>query len=91
MLTARLGLPPTARFSPDLQDRMADELIADAGLPDYLAGRIDRSAFLDGLARIWAGLPSASGRSAWHHVAGNRAGISRQTFDARFSALLPDG
>jgi muramidase (phage lysozyme) len=89
MLVARLGVPETAVYSPQLQDAMADSLIADAGLEEMLAGEISRDQFLDGLAAIWAGLPNAAGRSVYHGLAGNRAGMTRASFSDRFADILP--
>jgi hypothetical protein len=89
MLVGRLDIPATARFTPDLQDRLADELLADAGLAEFKAGRIDRAAFMSNLARIWAGLPTASGKSHYHGLAGNAAGMSWAAYDRHMAALFP--
>ena len=75
-LTARLDLPPGTRFSPDVQDRLGDLLLAEAGLAEVQRGEISQAAFLLNLARIWAGLPTESGRSYYHGVAGNTATMS---------------
>lgn len=88
MLAARLGLPPGTRYSPALQDRLADALMEDAGLGALVAGEIEPDRFMDGLARIWAGLPLASGQSAYQGVAGNRATIGRATYEARVASIL---
>jgi muramidase (phage lysozyme) len=88
MLVARLALPDHARFDPALQDRLADSLIDDAGLGALMAGELDAAAFMDGLARIWAGLPLGNGQSAYQGVAGNRATIARAAFEARIAVIL---
>ena len=75
-LTARLDLAPGTRFSPDVQDRLGDLLLAEAGLAKVQRGEITQDAFLLNLSRIWAGLPTASGRSYYHGVAGNKATMS---------------
>jgi len=87
-LLARLGIPETALFSPALQDRMADALIEDAGLKAFRAGDIDRAAFMRNLARIWAGLPLETGRSAYHGTAGNRAGMTWEAYEARMQTIF---
>lgn len=78
----------STRFSPALQDRLALRLLAEAGLSEFQAGALPRERFLDALALIWAGLPLANGKSAYHGYAGNRATISRHVFDARVAALF---
>jgi len=89
MLVGRLGVAPTSRFTPALQDRLADELLADAGLAEFTAGRIPRAAFMANLARIWAGLPVESGKSYYHGLAGNAAGMSWAAYDRPIAALGP--
>lgn len=89
MLVGRLGVAPTSRFTPALQDRLADELLADAGLAEFTAGRIPRAAFMANLARIWAGLPVESGKSYYHGLAGNAAGMSWAAYDRHMAALFP--
>lgn len=69
----RLGLPATTRFTPEVQDRLADLLLGDAGLRQVKRGEMRIETFMHNLARIWAGLPTASGRSYYHGHAGNRA------------------
>ena len=75
-LTARLDLAPGTRFSPDVQDRLGDLLLAEAGLAEVQRGEITENTFLLNLSRIWAGLPTSSGRSYYHGVAGNKATMS---------------
>jgi len=87
-LVRRAGLKPSARFTPALQDRLADLLIEDAGYSKLTAGQITLSRFMDNLARIWAGLPLRSGRSAYRGVAGNRATISRRFYAAQMAAIF---
>lgn len=88
-LVEDLGLPLEARFSRTLQDRLALELAIGAGYAEFLEGEIDRSAFLDKLARVWAGLPTASGKSHYHGYAGNRATIARSRFEAEMERIFP--
>ncbi|MCP1168056.1 hypothetical protein NHG85_05870, partial [Limimaricola sp. ASW11-118] len=86
-LVQRAGLSRETRFSPKVQDSLADLLLMDAGLLRFEAGKLDRHSFMDNLARIWAGLPTRSGRSHYHGVAGNRATISRASFERELRAI----
>lgn len=88
LLVKRLGLPDSARFTPRLQDRLADSLMEDAGFSALLAGEITPEAFMQGLARIWAGLPGSDGRSVYHGHAGNRATIGRPAYERQVRAIL---
>ena len=88
-LVRDLGLPPDTRFSPAVQDRMANRLMEQAGLAAFLAGRLGRQAFMNNLARVWAGLPNASGRSHYHGHAGNRAGMSWASYERAMQAIFP--
>lgn len=84
----RLGLSPKTRFSPATQDRLADLLLGDAGLMKVKTGEITLDAFMLNLARIWAGLPVASGRSYYDGVAGNKATMSYATYSRQVRAIL---
>ncbi|WP_323777865.1 hypothetical protein [Leisingera sp.] len=90
-LQKRLGLPDGTRFSRDTQNRMAALLISDAGYQKFAAGRMSRAAFMDNLARIWAGLPLASGKSAYHGYAGNRATITRTFYGDQMKKIFDSG
>ncbi|MFQ1701711.1 hypothetical protein ACJ5NV_14080 [Loktanella agnita] len=88
-LVARSGTPVTAQFGPAVQDRLADLLLREAGYEAFLDGEIDKVGFMNNLARIWAGLPNASGQSHYHGVAGNRASISWARFHAEMAQIFP--
>lgn len=88
-LVEQLGVPANARFEPILQDRLADALLDQAGLPDFLAGRLDRRAFMNAIAKIWAGLPNSTGRSHYAGVAGNKAVLSWARFEAEMQSIFP--
>lgn len=87
-LVQEARLDHRTRFSPEIQDDLADFLLADAGLTAFLNGRISRHRFMDNLARIWAAFPTSSGRSHYHGIAGNRAVISWAEFDARMRSIF---
>ena len=82
------GVPLDAPFSPVLQDRLAGRLLAEAGYADFLAGDLSRPRFMDRLAKIWAGLPLQTGKSAYHGYAGNRATISLAAFTRGMEAIF---
>ncbi|WP_254694124.1 hypothetical protein [Sulfitobacter sp. SK012] len=88
-LVKTLGVPPQARFSPALQDRLADVLLAEAGLHKIKTGKIARHKFMNNLAMIWAGLPNSSGQSHYHGYAGNKASMSWAKFDAEMAQIFP--
>lgn len=85
---ARLGLGPDTRFSPRVQDQLADLLLGDAGLLKVQQGEISAEAFMLNLAKIWAGLPTSSGRSYYHGVAGNKAVLSYDSYARQVQAIL---
>lgn len=88
-LVAGLDIDPRTRFSPQVQDRLADVLLAEAGLDDLSAGRIGRRSFMNNLAKIWAGLPSSTGRSHYDGYAGNRATMTWARFEAEMTKIFP--
>lgn len=87
-LARRLDLPATTRFSPAIQDRLADLLLQDAGFAKVRTGGITQEAFMLNLAKIWAGLPTPSGRSYYHGVAGNKAVLSYDSYARQVRAIL---
>ncbi len=88
-LVKELGVPKSAQFTPTLQDRLADHLLAQAGLGEFLAGEMGRVPFMNAIARVWAGLPNSSGKSHYHGYAGNKAVISWAAFEAEMVRIFP--
>ncbi len=88
-LVRRLDLGPEARFTPALQDRLGDVLLAEAGLGALERGEIGRIRFMNNLAKIWAGLPNSSGKSHYEGFAGNKAVISWELFDREMARIFP--
>lgn len=84
----RLGLSPKTAFTPKVQDQLADLLLGDAGLEKVQQGTIPPETFMNNLARIWAGLPTASGRSYYQGIAGNKAVIGYDTYARRVQSIL---
>lgn len=88
-LVRHVGAERDQVFSPALQDQLADVLLAEAGMHAFHSQEIGRLKFMNNLAKIWAGLPTTSGRSHYHGVAGNRATMSWADFDAGMVAIYP--
>ncbi|MEL7165974.1 MAG: hypothetical protein AAGL96_10940 [Pseudomonadota bacterium] len=88
-LVGALDLPPTTRFSPPVQDALADLLLAEAGLDAFRAGELSRHGFMNNLAKIWAGLPNDTGKSHYHGLAGNKATMTWTYFDQRMAQIFP--
>ena len=84
----RLDLPPATRFGPAIQDQLADLLLGDAGLRKVEAGEMSPETFMLNLAKIWAGLPIASGRSYYEGVAGNKAVLSYDAYAREVRGIL---
>ncbi|MFL4468682.1 hypothetical protein ACERZ8_01875 [Tateyamaria armeniaca] len=88
-LVKRLGISPKARFSPHVQDQLADILLQEAGLHRFLRGEMERQVFMNNLAKIWAGLPNDTGKSHYHGFAGNKATMTWTFFDAQMARIFP--
>jgi len=84
----RLNLPPETRFSPEVQDRLANLLLGDAGFLKVQKGEISVEAFMLNLAKIWAGLPLPSGRSYYQGYAGNKATMGYERYAREVRAIL---
>jgi len=75
------GLDPATRFTPEVQDRLAQQLILGGTkrptLTRYLTGKSnDLAAAIDGIAGEWAALRGSSGRGRYDgDSAGNMASI----------------
>jgi len=90
-LVARMGLTGKERFTPALQDRMAMQLARDAGLEDWVDGRLGDERFAANLARVWAGLPADHrGRSFYAGIQGNRATIGWRALVASLRGIRAD-
>ncbi|MGY9045845.1 hypothetical protein P775_28275 [Puniceibacterium antarcticum] len=88
-VVAKTGTDVGQFFSPQLQDQLADVLLVEAGLNDFHAGQIGQQAFMNNLAKIWAGLPTSSGRSHYDGFAGNRATMTWDRFDKEIASIFP--
>lgn len=84
-----LGLSGGTLYDRRTQDMMGRYLVEEAGYSDFINGRITRDRFMDQLAKVWAGLPLANGRSHYHGYAGNRATITRAEYTSAMAAIFP--
>ena len=90
-LIKKEGIPMTARYDAALQDRLADVLLNQAGLQVFLAGEMDRTTFMNRIAKVWAGLPNSSGKSHYHGYAGNKASMTWARFEREMAQIFPAG
>ncbi|MDX8346651.1 hypothetical protein SLH49_01520 [Cognatiyoonia sp. IB215446] len=88
-VATQIDAQPGDRFSPAMQDRLADVLLADAGFAAFLAGELNQKDFMNNLAAIWAGLPTSNGRSRYHGIAGNRATVTLAYFQSEIAKIAP--
>ncbi len=88
-LVAQLGVGADEVFSPALQDRLGDLLLAEAGLHAMGRGEIDRHTFMANMAKIWAGLPNPDGLSHYEGIAGNTASLTWAYFDQEMARIFP--
>ncbi|MFW8594369.1 hypothetical protein [Cribrihabitans neustonicus] len=87
-LVRHQGVSRGARFTPQLQDQLAHQLLEEAGYSDFLQGDMGRKTFMHNLAKIWAGLPTSSGKSYYHGYAGNQATLTWARFDAEMKRIF---
>ena len=88
-LVDHLGVSPQNRFSPELQDRLADQLLIEAGFLALQRDEITRRSFMYRLAKIWAGLPLPSGASYYEGYAGNKATMTWARFEGAMAQIFP--
>lgn len=87
-LARSLGAKRHHVFSPRLQDQLSDILLAEAGLHEFTSGTLTRQDFMHNLSKIWAGLPTSSGKSYYHGFAGNKASITWTHFDTEMARIF---
>lgn len=59
-LVEQLGIPGSAKFSPDLQDRLGFALLTNRGWQAFASGQVSAGAYAAQLAREWASIPVLS-------------------------------
>lgn len=72
-LQSQLGLSGSERFTPEMQDRLAVQLLVNRGYSSWWRGEISDEAFAHNLSMEWASLPDPekNGRSHYEGIAGN--------------------
>ena len=88
-LVSQAGFDRRTPFSPAVQDQLAEILLADAGLASFRSGGLTRHGFMNNLAKIWAGLPTSTGKSYYHGYAGNHATMTWARYDAAMRRIYP--
>lgn len=87
MVAQTPGIDRNTQFTPEVQDRLATQLLERrANLGGFLSGDIETSDFMNNVAGIWASVPNTSGRSQYHGIAGNKAGIDVNSALSAFDA-----
>jgi muramidase (phage lysozyme) len=73
-----MGFDPTqAKFTPELQDAMAVQLMKGRGLDKFMKGEITHEQFADELAKEWASLPNTkTGRSHYEGAPGSNKALT---------------
>jgi muramidase (phage lysozyme) len=89
-VVAKIGVKLSQRFTPEVQDQLADVLLIEAGLNKFRTGQLDRVAFMNNIAKIWAGLPNSTGKSHYDGYAGNKAVLTWARFDAVMAQIAPN-
>lgn len=74
-LQTKLDLSGNEHFSPEMQDKLAVELLKGRGFSDWWRGEMSDEDFAHGLSCEWASLPDPQkdGRSHYDGLAGNHA------------------
>lgn len=80
------GIDLSTRFTPEVQDRLAVQLLVDRGYSRWWRGQIDDEAMAHGLSLEWASLPDPEngGQSHYQGVGPNHAST---TLDRVYEAL----
>jgi peptidoglycan hydrolase-like protein with peptidoglycan-binding domain len=72
-----LDLSSDLMFTPELQDKLAEQLLVRRGLHSWENGNISTDAFMDSLSKEWASLPYNNGRSYYDGDGLNHSLVSR--------------
>lgn len=94
-LVDQMGIPGNAKFTPDLQDRLAYRLLTTRGWQAFTSGQVTLNAFALQLAKEWASMPVLSTVQGAHRVvkrgesyyAGDGVNASQKSAD-EFEAAL---
>jgi muramidase (phage lysozyme) len=78
---------PDEPFTEDVQNRIGMALLKRRGYDDWKSGKLSTDQFANRLAQEWASLPTASGKSAYEGVMGNKARTSRSELVSMLESL----
>ena len=84
-LVDEMGIGLDEKFTPELQDRLAAQLLKRRGADAFLKGETSKEVFLNSLAKEWASVPTTAGQS---YYAGDRAGNKALTTSDKALAFL---
>lgn len=73
-------------FNQATQDKLAIDLLNRRGRLQYKEGNLDKETYADNIAKEWASMPLASGKSAHAGVGSNKALVTRDQFIDAISA-----
>jgi len=82
-----LDIDDDTLFTPELQDRLAEELLERRGLSKWAAGRMSDERFMDSLSKEWASLPYHTGRSYYAGDGLNKSLITRNDVRAALNQI----
>lgn len=99
-LVAQLGIPGSAKFTPDLQDRLGFQLLANRGWQAFISRQVTTSAYALQLAREWASIPVLTmtqgahrqvvrGQSFYAGDGVNKAHADPAEFEALLASIKP--
>lgn len=99
-LVAQLGIPGSAKFSPDLQDRLGFQLLTNRGWQAFVSRQVTVGAYALQLAREWASIPVLGTTQGAHrqvmrgqsYYAGdgvNKAHANPAEFEALLASVRP--
>ncbi len=87
-LIDQLGVDSQTTFDAELQDTLAEALLARRGVHEYLDGRLTRDEFAFNLSKEWAGLPKTIGENPeTSYYAGDGLNEARATVDQLRAAI----
>ena len=90
-LQNKMGFKDTDVFSPELQDKMATELLKGRGLDSYLAGKMGDDQFQGGLANEWASIQRPGMSTALQHTGTTTSQIREAMQTARGTQVGTSG
>lgn len=83
-LRSEMGLTGSEKFTPALQDQMANRLLERRGLSKWRAGQISTAQFRNNLSLEWASLPNMGGTGSY---AGQGTGVSGSALDRAIESM----